>query len=109
MTGAPPVAGPLAMGVDIGGTELRVVLLDTGGGVVFSDRTATDAEGGPAAVLAQIARMADTLDPAQRDAVVGAGVGVPGPLDAERGHVHIAPALKGWVDVPFATDRKSVV
>lgn len=104
MTGDAPQAGPLAMGIDIGGTELRVALMDDTGSIVATERTATDAEGGPAAVIGQIEVLVGTLDPALRDTVIGAGVGVPGPLDAERGLVHIAPALKGWVDVPFAAD-----
>lgn len=92
------------MGVDIGGTELRVALLDRTGRVVAAEQTATDVEGGPAAVIGQVEAIMGRLDPALREAVSGAGVGVPGPLDAERGFVHIAPALKNWVDVPFAAD-----
>lgn len=104
MTHDPPQAGPLAMGIDIGGTVLRLALLDQAGSIVATERTATDVEGGPAAVIEQIEGLIGTLDPALRDTVIGAGAGVPGPLDAERGLVHIAPALKGWVDVPFAAD-----
>ncbi len=95
---------PLALGVDIGGTEIRLALLDGAGEIVTFRRTPTDADGGPAAVIRQITGLFETLDPADRDAVVGVGAGVPGPLDAERGLVYVAPALKGWADVPFAAD-----
>lgn len=104
-----PAAGPFAMGVDIGGTELRVAVLDREGDIVLVRRTATHATGGPHAVIDQIATLADTIDAAMRGAILGVGVGVPGPLDAERGHVHVAPALKGWVDVPLASDLGAVL
>ena len=109
MSSASPAAGPLAMGVDIGGTELRIALLDREGDLVLARRVSTDATGGPGAVIDQIATLADTIEPAMRAAIVGVGVGVPGPLDAERGHVHVAPALKGWVDVPLGSDLAAVL
>lgn len=109
MTNTSIAAGPLSMGVDIGGTELRVAVLDLEGNVVLFRRAATHAAGGPRAVIDQIATLADEIEPATRDAIVGVGVGVPGPLDAERGHVHVAPALKDWVDVPLASDLGAVL
>jgi glucokinase len=94
------------LGVDLGGTKIHVVVLDRKGRTIGSARTATKGERGYAAVVERIARTAlEALDDAdvKRKSVKVCGIGAPGPVDAERGVMHMAPNL-GWIDKPLARD-----
>jgi glucokinase len=94
---------PLALGIDIGGTRVRAGLVDAQGVLRARAETATDARGGPAAVVAQIVKLADEVAASvERGDLVGAGVSAPGPLDTVRGVALGVPTLRGWVDVPIA-------
>ena len=90
------------VGVDLGGTQLRAVLIDREGELLAYQRTDTAAERGPTAVIAQIEQLI-TMVTAQvdRQDVVGIGVGTPGPLDPFDGIVLEAPNLAGWINVPL--------
>lgn len=91
-----------AVGIDLGGTELRAAVVDEGGRVLSRAQTKTDARGGPAAVIEQMAALfADVRDAVPGVTPVGIGVGSPGPLDAEAGIVIGPPTLHGWRDVPL--------
>lgn len=93
----------LAIGIDIGGTRLRAGLVDPAGTVLARAATATDAQGGPAAVVAQIARLAEAVSEGiAREQLAGVGVSAPGPIDTERGRALDIPTLAGWVDCPIA-------
>lgn len=92
-----------ALGIDIGGTDLRVALIGDGGKVLSHARTATAASAGPDAVITQIVALAETLvHPLGSPNPDGIGIGSPGPLDADRGLVQSPPTLAGWHDVPLA-------
>ena len=94
---------PLTLGIDIGGTRLRAGLVDGNGALRARAETATDARGGPAAVVAQIvALVTDVSAGVARGDLRGAGVSAPGPLDTGRGVALGVPTLSGWVDVPIA-------
>ena len=89
----------LALGIDLGGTELRAGLFTREGALIARRQVATDARGGPEAVVAQMAALVASLP---TDAtIVGIGVASPGPLDGDRGVVVFAPTLDGWHDVPL--------
>ncbi|WP_119069982.1 ROK family protein [Aggregatilinea lenta] len=89
---------PLAVGVDIGGTKIDLVLLDTSGTVHAEHRLPTLAAEGPAAVLD---RVADGITRLLQDApgpVSGIGIGCPGHVDPVSGVVRTAVNL-GWTEV----------
>lgn len=90
----------VAIGIDLGGTELRAAAVDDAGRVLRHAHLPTAARAGPDAVISQMAALVDDvssgLDP------VGIGIGSPGPLDAAAGTVIHAPMLDGWRDVPLA-------
>ncbi len=92
----------LALGIDLGGTELRAALVTRAGALVARRQVATNARGGPEAVVAQMAGLVASLRDERPDAsVAGIGVASPGPLDGDRGVVIFAPTLDGWHDVPL--------
>jgi glucokinase len=90
----------VAIGIDLGGTQLRAAIVSADGAVLAHARTETAAQDGPAAVIAQMADLVGQI--AAGHAVLGVGIGSPGPLDAEAGVVIEAPMLRGWTDVPLA-------
>ena len=90
----------VAIGIDLGGTELRAAVVAADGRVLAHARTETAALDGPAAVIEQMARLIAQIAPGH--AVTGVGIGSPGALDAVAGVVVHAPTLRGWADVPLA-------
>ena len=85
-----------AIGIDIGGTRLRVARIAPGGAVEARLSEPTDRQ--PLAALAQIERLAGTL---RNAATCGAGIGVPGRVDVAGGGV----LSGGYVDfsgIPLA-------
>lgn len=93
--------GPLAIGIDLGGTQLRAALVDGEGAVLARAATLTDIAGGPAGVLAQMRRLVAEVSGRAQGEVVGVGISSPGPLDTTEGIVLHIPTLPGWDDFPL--------
>jgi glucokinase len=85
--------GDCVLACDLGGTHLRVAALEAGGSVFFRREILTPKDDPTA--LARTMRF--VLDNAGRT-IVGAVVGVPGPVDYSRGRVIDLPNLPGWED-----------
>lgn len=93
-----------AVAVDLGGSELRVGLVEGGGKILAVATTPTDSRGGPQAVIAQIVALAARVRAeAEHPAPVGVGVAAPGPLDSAAGIAIGPPTLEGWHEVPLAS------
>ncbi|WP_310463331.1 ROK family protein [Sphaerotilus sp.] len=93
---------PLAIGIDLGGTQVRAALVGADGTLLARAATRTDAAGGPRAVVQQIGQLvAEVTAGVDPDALAGVGVCSPGPLDGSAGVVLGIPTLPGWVDVPI--------
>ncbi len=93
----------LAIGVDVGGTQVRAALVDSAGLVHRRGAVRTDTKGGPSAVVAQIAQLvAEVAGGLDLKTLAGVGVCAPGPLDGPAGVVLNIPTLPGWVDVPIS-------
>lgn len=86
-------------GIDLGGTKIQAVVIDTRGEVVGQSRRPTPRDGGPAAVveamgkaLTEAATSADT----HSGRLSGVGVGSPGEVDPRSGTVTQARNLPDW-------------
>lgn len=92
-----------AIGIDLGGTQLRAVVADRNGKIYHQTKIPTEAAHGPDAVIEQIIDCIEQMRPAVPDdgTLLGVGVGSPGPLDPEAGVVFHAPNMAGWEDVPL--------
>lgn len=93
----------VAVGVDLGGTNVRAAVVDTGGGLRASARAKVGSDHRPRAVVARTAEVVhQALDEAgvPIDRTGGVGVGVAGQVRGDSGVVAQAPNL-GWRDVPF--------
>ena len=96
------------IGVDLGGTNLSVGAMPVDGSRAIGLRTLpTHAELGADAVSDRIAAMIESVvidlnreTGADRDDILGVGIGSPGPLDRETGIVIFTPNL-GWRDYPL--------
>ena len=96
------------VGVDIGGTNIVVGTVSEDGSAIHGIRTSpTHAEQGAKGVLPRINELVEDSIQAtvreagiERGAIVGVGVGSPGPLDRARGVVLLTPNL-GWRDLPL--------
>ncbi len=93
---------PLAVALDLGGTQVRAALVDDDGVIHARAAELTDVAGGPESVLGQMRRLAAVVsgDVAPWN-LVGVGVCAPGPLDTETGTTLDIPTLPGWQDFPL--------
>ena len=91
-----------AIGIDLGGTQIRAALVDTAGTILKRASEPTKAAAGPDVVIARIAALASEVsaghDPSR---MRGAGVSSPGPLDTERGMALGIPTLAGFAGYPM--------
>lgn len=93
----------LAIAVDLGGTNLRVAIVDGDGAIRSEAQQPTDATDGPKAVVERIGDAVNEIartEDVPKDTPIG--VASPGPLDPRTGIVHFSPNLPGWNDVPIA-------
>ncbi|MFQ6091161.1 MAG: ROK family protein [bacterium] len=93
-----------AIGVDIGGTNLRAAVVDTDGRVSHEVSLPTMAEQGVETVLGQIREAISQVLAESEYKVSGIGVGCPGLVDPRRGIVRDSPNLRGWDEVPLGDE-----
>jgi len=88
-----------AVGMDIGGTNIRTALVSSNGHVVTKEQRKTMPERGFDAVFTEIVQMLSNMTSAvDAHKVVGIGIGAPGPLDPKEG-VIIQTHNLGWKNV----------
>lgn len=90
------------IGVDLGGTNIRVAVLDANGTMSHTTRMPTKSELGPDAVIRRIGDLVnEVVAKAGIPADAPVGIASPGPLNPRKGIVHYTPNLPGWRDVPL--------
>jgi len=91
------------VGIDLGGTNLKLGLVAADGSPIQRQTTPTQADRGPDHVIHRMAqavrRLADAAGVRTSD-VSAVGIGAPGPLDTRDGKVVFAPNLPGWRNIP---------
>ncbi len=99
------------VGVDLGGTSVRALVVDSDYKVLSSGKSRTKSRSKPRVVIAEIAGLIhEVIETAgvRRNDVRAALVGAPGAVDPHRGIVKEAPNL-GWTDVPLAAELRNQV
>jgi predicted NBD/HSP70 family sugar kinase len=94
-----PSAGG-ALGIDFGHRHLRVAVADLSRAVLAERATTLDVDAAAESSLDAAVRMVEEVlaeANMDRDRIVGAGVGLPGPIDARTGTVGSSVILPGWV------------
>ena len=92
------------LGIDIGGTNLRVALADTAGKILAHTSSGTANVRDSHRIVAKICECTDQLLEdvgIVRDAIAYVGAGAPGVTNAETGVVIATSYLMGWRDVPL--------
>lgn len=95
----------VAIGIDLGGTQVRAALVDRRGEILARQAERTDSRGGPSRVLSQIRQLVDNMisDAGSID-VIGVGVSAPGPIDTVTGVAANIPTLSGFADFPLKAE-----
>ena len=94
----------VCIGIDLGGTFIKLALLDEQLRLTSQDRRPTPADSGPDAVVEAMASGAEALLDAAgagKPDVAGVGIGSPGPLDLDAGVVIGMPNLTGFEGFPL--------
>ncbi|MGA8111258.1 MAG: ROK family protein [Acidobacteriaceae bacterium] len=93
-----------AIGVDLGGTNLRVAAVRPEGERLETVSLRTRLEAGPAAVLDDMAAAIGKLLEKQTGELIGIGAGSPGPLELPAGVLHHPPNLPGFDGLNLRTE-----
>jgi predicted NBD/HSP70 family sugar kinase len=103
-----PSAG-LAVGIDFGHRHLRVAVADLSHTVLAERWCEMDVDHSADQGLARAAEFVDevlTEAGAERDRALGAGMGLPAPIDRATGSVQASSILPGWVGVDAAAEAR---
>jgi glucokinase len=89
---------PFDIGIDIGGTNIKMGLVDSAGRVKARRVLLTRAASGPTQALKRIGTVIEELR--KRRKVASVGIGIAGLVDHRAGIVRVPPNLPGWNGTP---------
>lgn len=89
------------LGIDIGGTNIDIVVLDKDGRVAAHTAIESEAAQGPDDAFSRIAAAVSALAP-KRGALQAAGVACAGLVDPAGGRLRASPNLPAWANAPLA-------
>ena len=93
------------IGVDVGGTNVKLALVDLNGKIVYSNTTPTRADLGYEHSITNIQNAIEELmkeTNTNKETIEAIGFGFPGQIDYKEGVVRLLPNMPGWVEVPVA-------
>jgi len=95
-----------SIGVDLGGTNMRIAAVDEQGSLVEKVTLDTKVSLGRGYVIGNMCDAIQRMSEKYRNSatLLGIGVGVPGIIDMQTGLVRESPNLPGWVDYPAGAD-----
>lgn len=88
-----------AVGVDLGGTNIKIGIVSDKGKLVKSISIKTEADCGPKNVIANIIKGVELTLAKNKLKIQGIGIGCPGVVSIKKGIVENAPNLPGWKNV----------
>jgi len=98
------MAKKFIIGIDLGGTNLKVALLDLNCKIkdkeVLSTRSFLEKDDLILGILHAVNRFIKYNNLSKAE-ILGVGLGLPGPVDAKAGIVHFFPNIPGWIEVPL--------
>ena len=92
-----------AIGVDLGGTNLRIAAVDENGKIIEKITTGTEVARGRDNVIFEMCTAIQELSTKFRTSaghLCGIGIGVPGIIEMTSGMLRQSPNLPGWEDYP---------
>ncbi len=89
------------IGVDLGGTNLRVALISNEGKVIRRKSIKTEVDRGTDFIIEKMTRLIEDISSGEK--ITGVGIGAPGPLDSEKGIIMSPPNLPDWNNIPITS------
>ena len=93
------------IGIDVGGTNVKIALVDENGKIIYSNSVPTYAKMGYEYTVNNIKQAIRGLmketNTSEKD-IEGIGFDFPGQVDYKTGVVKLAPNIPGWVNIPIA-------
>lgn len=93
------------IGIDVGGTNVKIALVDKSGKIIYSNSVPTYAKMGYEYTVNNIKQAIKDLmketNTTSKD-IDGIGFDFPGQVDYKTGVVKLAPNIPGWINVPIA-------
>ncbi|HMO50239.1 MAG TPA: ROK family protein [Kiritimatiellia bacterium] len=89
-----------AVGVDFGGTSVKIALVDDRGNLLAQERIITEHVKDRSEWLDAVCRAINAIKGERT--ICGVGVGVPGFVDYDRGYIYDLANVPGWTGVPLA-------
>ncbi len=103
---------PLFAGVDVGGTNIKIGLVDELGQTVAATKFPTQPDKSPILAFEQVKREFDKLlkesEFGWRD-IAAVGLGTPGPMDIEAGMILTPSNLPGWHHFPVRRELEEII
>ena len=93
------------IGIDVGGTNVKIALVNDEGQIIYSNSVPTRAEMGYEYTVNNIKQAIYELlkeTKLETKDIQGIGFGFPGQVDYKEGIVRNAPNIPGWVEIPIA-------
>lgn len=93
------------IGIDVGGTNVKIALIDDNGKIIYSNSVPTYAKMGYEYTVNNIKQAIKDLMKETNTTpsdIEGIGFDFPGQVDCKTGVVKLAPNIPGWVNVPIA-------
>jgi len=84
----------LFLGIDLGGTAIKIAVVDEKGNILELETVKNDPSLSPEQLCAEIVDKAKGMKDLRR--ISGTGIGVAGDIDQERGVVRFSPNLPKW-------------
>ncbi len=89
------------VGVDLGGTRMRVAILDSDYHLYERAEEPTRAHEGPAVTLPRLLKMIETAIQKSEVPIAAIGISSPGPIEPNTGAIVAPPNLPGWHNTPL--------
>ena len=96
--------GEILVGIDLGGTNVKVGCFDSALKLIDKASAATEADMGPEAVVERIGRTTENLlaiNNLPADSLAAAGIGAPGPARLDEGIIIASPNMPLFKNVPL--------
>ena len=91
----------LFIGIDLGGTNIKIGILDSKNSLIKKTAIPTKPEMGPDFVIEQIITTCKSLIAGEDGSLVGVGIGTPGPADYQAGVIIKAANMQNFVNTPI--------
>jgi glucokinase len=94
-----PKTEKYAVGVDLGGTNIKIGIVTQKGKIIKKISLSSKAEGGPEKVIKQIKLGVKEILSGNKNKIRGIGIGSPGVVSVKKGTVENPPNFPGWTKV----------